>query len=88
MIAHIGWSPEQLRVERERRLRELIDAAVTRSTWHRARLTGLDPGTVTEDTLAGLPTMTKDDLLEHTSTTSSPIPGCHGIWSRRTSLRW
>jgi phenylacetate-CoA ligase len=65
MIAHIGWSQEQLRVERERRLQELVDTAVLRSTWHRARLSGLDPTTVTENTLAGLPTMTKDDLLEH-----------------------
>jgi putative transposase len=65
MIAHIGWSQEQLRVERERRLRELIDTAVTRSTWHRARLSGLGPATITADTLAGVPTMTKDDLLEH-----------------------
>ena len=38
MIAHIGWSREQLRGERERRLRELIDTAVQRSPWHRARL--------------------------------------------------
>jgi phenylacetate-coenzyme A ligase PaaK-like adenylate-forming protein len=65
MIAHIGWSQEQLRVERERRLRELIDTAVQRSTWHRARLSGLGPATITEDTLAGVPPMTKDDLLEH-----------------------
>src|SRR4051812_15969199 len=65
MIAHIGWSPEQLRVERQRRLRELIHVAVKRSPWHHARLSGLDPSTITEDTLAGVPTMTKDDLLEH-----------------------
>jgi hypothetical protein len=65
MIAHIGWSQAQLRVERQRRLRELINAAVQRSTWHRARLSGHDPTTVTEDTLAGVPTMTKDNLLEH-----------------------
>jgi hypothetical protein len=65
MTAHIGWSREQLRGERERRLRELIDTAVQRSPWHRARLSGHDPSTVTEDTLAGVPIMTKDDLLEH-----------------------
>jgi hypothetical protein len=48
MIAHIGGSQEQLRVERERRLRELIHAAVTRSTWHHARLSGLDPRTLAD----------------------------------------
>jgi hypothetical protein len=49
MIGHIGWWQCQLRVERERRLRELIDAAVKRSAWHRARLSGLDPSAITED---------------------------------------
>lgn len=65
MIARIGWSLEQLRVERDRQLRELITVAVERSAWHRARLSGLDLAVVTEDTLAGMPTMTKDDLLGH-----------------------
>jgi hypothetical protein len=32
-IGYIGWSQEQLRLEQERRLPELIDTSLKRSTW-------------------------------------------------------
>jgi hypothetical protein len=54
----------------------LIGGAVEQSAWHRARLSGLDPGAVTEDTLAGMPTMTKDDLLR---LTENFWIGLHGL---------
>lgn len=65
MMARVGWSEHELRAERRRTLRDVVATAVTRSPWHRDRLGHLDPATLEEDDLAGVPPMTKDDLLAH-----------------------
>ena len=46
-------------------LRELLDHAKTRSTWHRERLQGVDPATFRVADLDSLPTMKKGDVNEH-----------------------
>lgn len=63
--AQLRWSPDQLRAERERRMRVLLATAKERSTWHRGRLRGVDPATFTEADLPSLPTMSKDDLMDN-----------------------
>ena len=62
-IERITWSSEQLRDERQRRLRALIRVAKERSPWHRERLAHINPGRVTEADLSQIPSMTKDDLM-------------------------
>jgi phenylacetate-CoA ligase len=62
-VQRLGWPAERLREERERRLRALLRVALASSPWHRERLDGVDPETFTEDDLARLPAMTKDDLM-------------------------
>ena len=62
-IARIDWSADRLAAERLRRLRMMIRVATERSPWHRARLAGVDPDKVTEADLAGLPVMTKEDVM-------------------------
>jgi hypothetical protein len=42
----VAWSAERLRAERAARLRELVEIAVQRSSWHRDRLGGLDETTL------------------------------------------
>src|SRR5262245_17188142 len=37
-MQRLSWSQDQLRAHRERRLRELLQTARERSTWHRERL--------------------------------------------------
>ncbi|HEY1620781.1 MAG TPA: hypothetical protein VGG25_24370 [Streptosporangiaceae bacterium] len=59
------WSAGQILAERQRALRELIAVAKARSPWHARRLAGIDPREVTEGNLAGLPVMTKADLMEN-----------------------
>ncbi len=61
----LSWSAEQLRAERQIRLRELLRFAWERSPWHRRRLAHLDPNALSEGSLDQLPTMTKDDLMEN-----------------------
>lgn len=62
-LARIDWSVEELRSEREQRLRALIGVAKERSSWHGDRLAHLDPARVTEADLSSIPVMTKDDLM-------------------------
>lgn len=62
-IARLSWSAEQLRTERQARLRELLLLAKERSPWHARRLKGVDTETMTEDRIGDLPVMTKDDLM-------------------------
>ena len=59
----LGWTAEQLRNERERRLRVLLAVARERSPWHRDRLAQIDVRTCTEADLTRIPVMTKDDLM-------------------------
>jgi phenylacetate-coenzyme A ligase PaaK-like adenylate-forming protein len=64
-VARIDWSPEQVRAEQLRALRQLLSDAVERSPWHRERLDGRDPMRLSADEVASLPPMTKDDLMEN-----------------------
>ena len=63
--AQLDWSVSQLRAERERRPRALVQIAKERSPWHRERLRGIDPNALVEDDLQNLPTMTKADLMSN-----------------------
>ncbi len=62
-FARLQWTAEQLRAERQARLRELVAHAQTASPWHRARLAALDPARLTEADLRRVPVMTKQDLM-------------------------
>lgn len=64
-IRRLDWTADQLRTEREGRLRILVRTAQERSPWHRERLGGIDPDAIGEDDIEGLPTMTKDDLMSN-----------------------
>lgn len=70
-IERTRWPAEQLRNEREQRLRELILVAKERSSWHRARLAHIDADRVTEADLPTMPPMTKKDMMEN----------LEGIWT-------
>ena len=62
-LQRLRWPAERLRQERRDRLRDLLRVAMASSPWHRERLAGIDPGGFEEADLAGLPPMTKDDLM-------------------------
>ena len=62
-VQRLRWPAERLRQERRARLRDLLARARSSSPWHRDRLAGVDPGGFEEADLAGLPPMTKDDLM-------------------------
>jgi phenylacetate-CoA ligase len=64
-VGQLQWSADQLRTERERRMRVLLATAKTRSAWHRERLRHIDAATFTERDLPSLPTMNKDDLMNN-----------------------
>ena len=64
-VQRFRWSPEQLAAERLRALRALLLLAIERSPWHRKRLSGVDPGRLTEADVERLPVMTKADLMDH-----------------------
>jgi len=61
----VSWSADQLRREREERLRALVRLAVERSPWHRQRLAGIDLSCLTEEDLEHILPMTKADLMAH-----------------------
>jgi phenylacetate-CoA ligase len=62
-VQRLRWPAERLRQERRDRLRDLLRVARASSPWHRERLAGVDPDGFEEADLAGLPPMTKDDLM-------------------------
>ena len=62
-VERLSWSPEQLSAHRSESLRQLVRTAQERSPWHRRRLAGVDPDALTEEGLAALPVMTKEDLM-------------------------
>ncbi len=61
----LTWTRERIDAERERGLRELVSIAKERSPWHRERLMDVDPTSLMLSDLTSLPTMTKDDLMDH-----------------------
>ncbi|HEV3464987.1 MAG TPA: AMP-binding protein [Actinomycetota bacterium] len=62
-VQRLRWPADRLRQERRERLRDLLRVAGASSPWHRERLAGVDPDGFDEADLAGLPPMTKDDLM-------------------------
>ena len=62
-LGRLNWSRNQIRAERQARLRELIKVAKERSPWHAKRLEHVNADTITEADLEAIPTMTKDDLM-------------------------
>ncbi len=64
-VRRLSWSLEQIRAERQERLRELIKLCQEHSPWHARRLGHLDAETFVEEDLEGVPPMTKKDLMEH-----------------------
>ena len=64
-VAHLDWTPDELRREQDDRLRQLVRVAVERSPWHRERLADVDVSTLTAADLSSLPVMTKSDLMDN-----------------------
>ena|SRR5215217_2355895 len=62
-VQRLRWPAERLAAERRDRLRDLLRVARASSPWHRERLAGVGPDGFEEADLAGLPPMTKDDLM-------------------------
>jgi phenylacetate-CoA ligase len=62
-VQRLRWPAERLARERRERLRDLLRVARSSSPWHRRRLAGVDLDRFEEADLAGLPPMTKDDLM-------------------------
>ena len=62
-VQRLRWPAERLARERRDRLRHLLRVAISSSPWHRRRLAGVDPDRFEQADLAGLPPMTKDDLM-------------------------
>lgn len=65
VMAREAWTTDEVRAHQQRALRELVRQASERSHWHADRLRHLDPASLTLDDVASLPTMTKDDVVEH-----------------------
>jgi len=59
----LRWTRAGLREFQTAALRRLLGAAVTGSPWHARRLEGIDPGAFEVQDLAGLPVMTKTELM-------------------------
>jgi hypothetical protein len=53
-MSQLRWSADQLRSERERRMRVLLATAKERSPWHRDRLRDVDAAAFTEADLPSL----------------------------------
>jgi putative adenylate-forming enzyme len=64
-MRRLRWSVEQLRQERDARLRKLVSVAKQRSAWHRRRLADVDERTIDEQRLRELPVMRKEEMMEH-----------------------
>ena len=65
MLARIEWSADQIAGHRRAELRRLVKTARQQSPWHRKRLSAVDLDALDATNLAELPTMTKDDVMEH-----------------------
>ena len=65
LIDQLDWPAGRLAAHRTRQLRELVRAAAERSPWYRKRLADVDIDRLDETTLAGLPVLTKTELMEH-----------------------
>ena len=61
----LSWSPDQIRAERQRALRETLAFAKAKSPWHAERLKDIDAGSFTEADVARLPVMSKADVMSN-----------------------
>ena len=64
-VARLSWTPDQIKAERHRALRETLAFAKTKSPWHAKRLSGVEAESLTEADLARLPVMTKSDVMSN-----------------------
>ncbi len=64
-LDRLRWNGPRLRSLQERRLRQILITAKTRSPFHARRLAGLDPERCGLDDLASLPVMEKTELMGH-----------------------
>ena len=64
-LERVDWSREQLSAFRQQALRALLGRAKQASAWYAQRLATIDPESATEQDLARIPPMTKQDLMAH-----------------------
>ncbi len=62
-IGRLGWDARQLAEHQRDQLRALLACALERSPFHARRLAGVDPGRFEPGQLAGLPVMTKQQMM-------------------------
>lgn len=61
----INWPPDRLKSFRNTALRIFMERIKSKSTWHSKRLKDVDCSNITEDDLASIPSMSKNDLLNN-----------------------
>ena len=64
-IERLDWDTERLEQRQHDRLRRLLRHAIRHSPFHRSRLEGLDVDRFEPPDLAGLPVMTKSEMMDH-----------------------
>jgi phenylacetate-CoA ligase len=62
-IQRLPWDAERLAAHQRERLRALLACAVERSPFHARRLGGIDPARFEPADLAGLPVMSKEEMM-------------------------
>ena len=62
-IQRLPWDAERLAAHQRDRLRALLACAIERSPFHARRLAGIDPGRIEPADLAGLPVMSKEQMM-------------------------
>ena len=62
-VGRLGWDARQLAGHQREQLRALLACALERSPFHARRLAGIDPGRFEPGQLAGLPVMTKQQMM-------------------------
>lgn len=65
VVERRSWTRAQLEDHQEAALRRVVAKASARSPWHAARLAGVNVKGLMRGDLASLPTMTKQDIVEH-----------------------
>ncbi len=65
IVERTRWPSEQLREDRQTRLRTLLRVARQGSPWHASRLTDVDADSFNIDDIAELPSMSKQDLMSN-----------------------
>src|SRR5262245_5458096 len=64
-LERLLWSKQQITDHRDHAVRELVRHARDASPWHGNRLRNVDVDALIADDLTALPTMSKQDLVEH-----------------------